>query len=112
MKGRVFASKITSVYLFFFSLVFFASNVYAQPDGAALFKAQCAQCHSTGSNKIIGPGLKDVHSRRNEEWILKWVKNSQSVIKSGDQYAVDLFNKFNQTAMPSFSLADDEIKAI
>jgi cytochrome c2 len=65
MKGRVFASKITSVYVLFFALVLFSStNVHAQPDGAALFKAQCAQCHSTGANKIIGPGLKDVHTRR------------------------------------------------
>jgi len=113
MKGRVFASKITSVYVLFFSLIFFYSpNVSAQPDGAALFKAQCAQCHSTGANKIIGPGLKDVHSRRNEAWLLKWTKNSQAVIKSGDPYAVDLYNKYNQTAMPSFALADEEIKAI
>lgn len=113
MKGSVFASKITSVYLIFFSLIFFSvPDVYAQPDGAALFKSQCAQCHSTGTNKVIGPGLKDVHSRRNEEWLLKWTKNSQAVIKSGDEYAVKLYNEYNQTAMPSFSLADDEIKAI
>src|SRR5688572_5517682 len=112
MKGRVFASKITSVYLFFFSLVFITSNVYAQPDGAALFKAQCAQCHSTGTNKIIGPGLKDVHTRLKEDWLIKWIKNSSAMIKSGDAYAVEIFNKYNQTAMPSFALADDEIKAI
>jgi len=113
MKGSVFASKITSVYLFFFSLIFFSvPDVYAQPDGAVLFKAQCAQCHSTGSNKVIGPGLKDVHTRRNEEWLIKWTKNSQALIKSGDEYAVKLYNEYNQTAMPSFALADDEIKAI
>ncbi len=113
MKGSVFASKITSVYLIFFSLIFFSvPDVYAQPDGAALFKAQCAQCHSTGANKVIGPGLKDVHTRRNEEWLIKWTKNSQAVIKSGDEYAVKLYNAYNQTAMPSFALADDEIKSI
>ncbi|MDQ3050306.1 MAG: c-type cytochrome [Bacteroidota bacterium] len=113
MKGRVFASKITSVYLLFFSLVFFSpTNVHAQPDGAALFKSQCAQCHSTGSNKIIGPGLKDVHNRRNEEWLIKWTKNSQAMIKSGDPYAVELYNQYNKTAMPAFALADEEIKAI
>ena len=71
MKGSVFASKITSVYLIFFSLIFFSvPEVHAQPDGAALFKAQCAQCHSTGSNKVIGPGLKDVHSRRNDRLVI------------------------------------------
>ncbi len=113
MKGSVFASKITSVYLIFFALFFFsAQESNAQADGAALFKAQCAQCHSVGANKIIGPGLKDVHTRRNEAWILKWVKNSQSVVKSGDPYAVKLYNDYNQTAMPSFALADEEIQAI
>lgn len=113
MKGSVFASKITSAcIIFLFLFLFSIQNSNAQPDGAALFKAQCAQCHSVGSNKIIGPGLKDVHTRRNEAWILKWVKNSQAVVKSGDAYAVKLFNDYNQTAMPSFSLADDEIKAI
>lgn len=113
MKGSVFASKITSVFLLFFAITFFTvPDVYAQPDGAALFKSNCAQCHSTGSNKIIGPGLKDVHNRHNEEWLLKWTKNSQAVVKSGDPVAVKLFNDYNQTAMPSFALADDEIKAI
>ncbi|MBK9047193.1 MAG: c-type cytochrome [Bacteroidetes bacterium] len=113
MKGSVFTSKVTSVCLIFFALIFFSvKNVHAQPDGASLFKAQCAQCHSVGSNKVIGPGLKDVHTRRNEEWLLKWTKNSQGVIKSGDAYAVKLYNEYNQTAMPSFALSDDEIKSI
>ena len=113
MKGSVFASKITSVYVLFFALFLFSSiNVYAQPDGAALFKANCAQCHSTGANKIIGPGLKDVHSRRPADWLNKWVKNSSAMIKSGDQYAVDLYKQYNQTAMPSFAMSDEEITAI
>jgi len=115
MKGSVLASRITSAYLFLFLLVsttLHSSQAAAQPDGAALFKAQCAQCHSTGDNKVIGPGLKNIHSRRPEAWILKWVKNSSAVIKSGDAYAVKIFNDNNQTAMPSFALADDEIKAI
>jgi cytochrome c2 len=112
MKGSVFASKITSVSLsFFFIAIFSFYDVYAQPDGAALFKSNCAQCHSTGANKIIGPGLKDIHTRRNEAWLLPWIKNSAAVIKSGDEYGVKLFNEYNQTAMPSFSLSDDEIKA-
>src|SRR5688572_20580588 len=94
MKGSVLASRITSAYLFLFfliSIAFQSSEVSAQPDGAALFKAQCAQCHSTGETKVIGPGLKNIHSRRNEAWLLKWIKNSADVIKSGDEYGVKLF---------------------
>ena len=113
MKGSVFASKITSVFLLFFTFTFFTiSDVYAQPDGAALFKSNCAQCHSTGATKIIGPGLKDVHARRDAAWLLTWTKNSTAVIKSGDPYAVKLFNDYNKTVMPNFAMADDEINAI
>ncbi|MFM7176780.1 MAG: c-type cytochrome [Bacteroidota bacterium] len=110
MKGSVLATRITFVLLLFSLSI--SDTLQAQPDGAALFKSQCAQCHSTGDNKVIGPGLKDVHTRRPEAWLLSWTKNSQAVIKSGDAYAVKLYNEYNQTAMPSFSLSDDEIKAI
>ncbi len=114
MKGSDFAFKITSVSaLFFFILLFGSSSpVYAQPDGAALFKAQCAACHSTGDNKVIGPGLKNVHTRHDAAWLLKWTRNSQELIKAGDPKAVKLFNDYNKTAMPSFALTDDEINAI
>lgn len=113
MKGSVFASKITSVYFIFICLLFFTvKSVNAQPDGAALFKANCAQCHSVGSNKIIGPGLKDVHNRHKPDWLLKWIKNSSAVIKSGDPDAVALYNEYNKTQMPNFALADNEITAI
>jgi mono/diheme cytochrome c family protein len=115
MKGSVLASRITSAYLFLFFLISIAlqgTEASAQPDGAALFKAQCAQCHSTGDNKVIGPGLKNIHSRRNEAWLIKWIKNSSEVIKSGDEYGVKLFNEYNQTAMPAFALSDEEIKAV
>lgn len=110
MKGSVLATRITFVLLLFSLSI--SDTLQAQPDGAALFKAQCAQCHSTGDNKVIGPGLKNLHTRRTEAWLLPWIKNSQAVIKSGDAYAVKLYNEYNQTAMPSFSLSDDEIKSI
>lgn len=115
MKGSVLASRITSAYLFLFFLVSFTLNtggLFAQADGEALFKAQCAACHSTGDNKVIGPGLKDVHTRKPEAWLIKWIRNSSELIKAGDDYAVKIYNDYNQTAMPSFALTDDEIKAV
>jgi mono/diheme cytochrome c family protein len=113
MKLSVPAFRLQSVFLFFISLIFTSlTQVQAQPDGAAIFKSQCAQCHSLGTNKIIGPGLKDVHNRHDEAWLLSWTKNSQAMVKAGDAKAVKLFNDYNQVAMPSFALSDDEVKAI
>jgi heme/copper-type cytochrome/quinol oxidase subunit 2 len=62
---------------------------------------------------VIGPALKGVYDRRSEEWIIKFVHNSQAVIKSGDEYAVKLYNEYNQTVMTAFpQLKDDQIRSI
>jgi mono/diheme cytochrome c family protein len=107
-----FTLKTCLAVLLFLSFGLFQKS-FAQPDGGALFKANCAQCHSTGEAKVIGPGLKDIHKRRTEAWIIPWVHNSQAVIKSGDPYAVKLFEENNHTVMTPFpSLKDEEIKAI
>lgn len=88
----------------------FISRVSAQ-DGEALFKANCTSCHAV-KDKVVGPALAGVDTRHSEEWLLKWVKNSQALVKAGDAEAVKLFNDNNKVMMPSQSLKDPEIKAI
>jgi mono/diheme cytochrome c family protein len=95
-----------------FLSVFSQSNAVAQPNGEALFKANCTSCHGVGDNKIVGPGLKNVHLRRSEEWLLKWIKNSSAFIKSGDADAIKVYEENNKVAMPAFNLSDDELKAM
>ena len=114
MTGRSFrkiGSVIVSAFVLFF-LFSFTSSAQA-PSGEALFNANCKQCHSTGENKVVGPGLKGVAERvPSEAWILKWVHNSSAVIKSGDEYANKIFKDNGQVSMPAQSLKDDEIKAV
>ena len=81
--------------------------------GETLFKNNCAACHNTSDEVLVGPGLKGISERRPIDWIIKWVHNPQAVIGSGDKYANDLYTKFNKAAMtpyPNFS--DDQIKGI
>src|SRR5689334_14196847 len=90
-----------------------AKLVSAQPDGKNLFETNCKQCHDIGKGIVIGPDLKDVDKRRPDKaWLHKWIRNSQTVVKSGDPYAVALFNKFNHTVMTPFNFKDEEIDAI
>jgi cytochrome c551/c552 len=88
-----------------------ATTLVRAQDGEALFKSNCTSCHSI-NDKVIGPALKNVQTKHSEEWLLKWVKNSQAMVKSGDADAVRLFNDNNKIVMTSFNLKDDEIKAI
>lgn len=87
------------------------SSVSAQADGEAIWKANCTACHKIDQD-LVGPAMKGISERQSEEWLIKWIRNSQAVIKSGDQYAVDLYAKWNNVAMPAFDLTDEEIKAV
>jgi cytochrome c2 len=87
------------------------NNIYAQ-DGATLFRTNCGACHSVGKGKLVGPDLKGVTDRHKEEWIMKWVKGSQTLVKAGDPEAVKVFNENSMIPMPDQALKDDEIKSI
>lgn len=75
--------------------------------GKQLFQDQCTVCHSV-HQQVVGPALANITDRRPIPWILAFVKNSQKVIQSGDDYAVNLYNEFNQTQMPNFDFFSDE----
>ncbi len=80
--------------------------------GKALFEDNCTSCHAVHKAKV-GPALKDLTKRRDLPWIKKFIRNSQNVIKSGDTYAVNLYNQYNKTEMTAFpSFKDDEIEAL
>ena len=125
-KNLTYTSRIFSKNFGIIFLSLFLSNTYqisAQEEqevtfdqnivssGESLFKGNCTVCHAI-NEVVIGPALRDVHERQSEEWIYAFIKNSQKVIKSGDKYAVDLYNQYNQTLMTSFDFSDDELNAI
>lgn len=81
-------------------------------NGKSLFETHCTSCHAIDS-KLIGPALAGVNERRDEAWLLNWIKNSQAMVKAGDPIAVKLFNENNKSIMNSFeNLSDGEIKDI
>ncbi len=103
--------RIHSLYFVLFLAIGSMSMANAQ-DGEALFKANCAACHSIGKGKLVGPDLKGVIDRHPEVWLQKWIRSSQSLVKAGDPDAVKLFNDNMQIVMPDQIISDDEINAI
>ncbi len=81
-------------------------------NGERLFNANCARCHKIGGGKLVGPDLANVTKQKSEKWLIKFIKSSQTVIKSGDEYADSLYKAFNEVLMPDQDLSDKEIKAV
>jgi len=83
--------------------------------GAKLFKSNCSACHSVGKIST-GPILKGARQRwienSSEENFYKWIKNSTTVIESGDPYAKELFSEFKNSVMTPQTVSDEEIDAI
>lgn len=82
--------------------------------GKEIFAANCSACHSTGTDKLTGPGLAGARQRTpGDVWLQKWIHNSSVVVASGDAYAVKIFTDNNKIQMPSFlALTDVQIKQV
>lgn len=90
---------------------FLLNSMSLAQTGGEIFKQNCAVCHKLGG-KMVGPDLVGVSDRRSEDWIIKFVKSSQSMVKSGDAAAKAIFEEFNQVPMPDQALNNDQIKAV
>ena len=100
MKVYLPSSKLSAIKFYFaFLIILIASPLYAQ-DGEALFKTNCTICHTIGSGKLLGPDLANVEMRRDKAWLNSFIKSSASVIASGDEVAVALFEEYNKIPMP------------
>ena len=120
---QVIHRKLSKAFLYLgliLSLAFTTSLSAQEGDpakGKSLFNANCAACHKL-NKKATGPALANVETRLEEagkdrEWIYAWIKNSSAVIKSGDAYAVKLYNEYNKAAMTAFpQLSNEDIDNI
>lgn len=80
--------------------------------GEEIFKSTCAACHTVGGGRLVGPDLQGVTTKRSEDWLLKFIKSSQTLVNSGDADANAIFNEFNKMVMPDQALDDSQIKSL
>lgn len=109
--------KLITTFLITIFLAFTASSQEDAIDpaiiasGEKLYNANCTQCHAI-NEVVIGPALKGIEERRERPWLLSWIRNSQKMIQSGDEYAVALYEKYKKVAMPAYPFTDAEIISI
>ncbi|MGK7397088.1 MAG: c-type cytochrome [Candidatus Cyclobacteriaceae bacterium M3_2C_046] len=76
-------------------------TAYAISHGRELFQRHCNACHMI-SHELIGPALASISNKRPLPWLVRFIHNSQEVIRQGDVYAGGLFGRYNEIVMPPF----------
>ena len=81
------------------------------PEGQAIFEAKCAACHSVGSDRVVGPGLEEITSRRDRDWLISFISDPAPMLADGDSIAVRLLAEY-LVPMPDLGLSDSEVEAV
>jgi mono/diheme cytochrome c family protein len=126
IKSLFISNKIKHLALVALAIFSFTYNLHAQGEtdsdaaaadpalGEKLFKGNCASCHFPDKD-MTGPALKGARERwvenSTEANFYAWVKNSSSVIASGDAYAKQL-ESFAPSAMTPNAVSNEQIDHI
>lgn len=120
---QCFSNRLNRYYFkvlptFFLLISLFSAKLFAQVNalaGEKLYKQYCTQCHKAApfNTVVVGPALKDVHKKRSEDWLIKWIRNNAALRAAGDPEAIKIYQEFGRNEMPAFtSFSDDDIKSI
>lgn len=77
--------------------------------GLEIFNQHCASCHNFSQNEI-GPNLSGVTSEVDKEWLKTYIDNPMAIIKSGDERAVALFDKYKLYMPPFPGIKDRDLE--
>lgn len=83
--------------------------------GEQMFRTRCSSCHSITGNELagaLGPDLLGVTRKREKQWLLDWLKAPDQMLNKKDPIAIELYERYNQLAMPNMRLHQDEALAL
>ena len=73
--------------------------------GEYTFRNHCAACHTIGRGDHFGPDLAGVTTRRDHDWLKRFILDPEDVRAAGDPIALALRAKYQQVVMPSLDLS-------
>ena len=78
--------------------------------GENIYKVKCSSCHKTTDEKLVGPGWKGVTDRRQPEWIMNFVTNTEEMIEKDTAAQRQL--EICLVKMPNQSLTETDARSI
>jgi len=80
------------------------------PDqGKALFQSKCTACHTIGGGKLVGPDLAGVTTRRDHNWLVRWISAPDQMLAQKDPTATQLLQENNNVPMPNLGLTQSQV---
>jgi protein SCO1/2 len=79
--------------------------------GQKVFREKCAACHLSGG-RSVGPDLAGVVARRGEEWLARWIKAPDAMLRAKDPIALELLARHGNVPMPNLGLSDAEVRDV
>jgi protein SCO1/2 len=80
--------------------------------GQYLFAQRCSACHTVGDGQKVGPDLLGVSSRRNPEWLRRYISVPDKMVAEKDPIAMYLYNKYKEVRMPNQGLHEVDAAVI
>ena len=78
--------------------------------GKGTYEVKCLSCHSTGENRIVGPGWKGITQRRESPWIMNMIVNTEAMLSSDPEAQKQLEQCL--VRMPNQNLSFDEARQV
>jgi protein SCO1/2 len=83
------------------------------PDaGVLLFQSRCSACHTIGQGDAVGPDLAGVTTRRDRDWLVRYLRAPDQMLAEQDAVAVALLAKYKNVSMPNLRLSESEITIV
>lgn len=108
LLGRLQQHRLTSVATVRPSYAQSHALPAARP-GEDLFNTRCTACHTIGQGDKLGPDLLGVVSKRDRQWMIRWLREPDVMLKEKEPLAMALYYQYGQVPMPNVKLADKQI---
>lgn len=78
--------------------------------GKGIYELKCQACHKLSSDKLVGPGWKDVTKRREPAWVLNMITNVDMMLEK-DPEAQKLLEQC-LVRMPNQNITQEEARKV